>query len=342
MQFELDTLYTFEDRRAQMTSEGKSAVWRLIDAQALKEGEWLALNPAGARERLPQLPYNWDWQWTVNNGAYRGTFPKRAAAFWRKDCGLKCPQSFIAQLGDVARLHTPEFRTYFFRFVAEFDWQDGDYGDEGSCFWGDRSGARSLMQENGFRAVQFVSERGNGYARAWMKQMGAKWILFNAYGLTLTKMAQVLAGFWGVAYKNIRLRNSDNTTGLLYINGGQGVLLGNRSTIAPFNTIDFGMVNVGQCSECGQSLDVNDFMQTVGNTLYCRDCFHERYIVCQSCDEIADREDSVSIENEGYVCESCYNYGDYTSCEFCGSSWHSHRIQEKPDGHYRCEYCRNR
>ncbi|MEO0564448.1 MAG: hypothetical protein AAF125_20255 [Chloroflexota bacterium] len=221
-----------------ISPSGVREIYSLIYQQNLLEGDWKKKNPDyDGNQYLPSLPDEWDWVWVVSDAAdYRGKFPKRVSQYYRKVFNLKTPDRFTEAVGNVARAHSEDATEYIFDFTDAFDWEEGSFGDDGSCFWGGNSHARVMLREGGARAVRFYDDKGRGIARAWVYPIEAEglYIVFNGYGFpgnpTLT-IARALARFMERRYKQVVLTNNGEDEGTLWINGGSGYVLGKASRI---------------------------------------------------------------------------------------------------------------
>ena len=71
------------------------------------------------------------------------------------------------------------------------------------------------------------------------------------------------------------------------------------------------------CAECGAVIDCVGFSNADDEAI-CESCFDERYYVCDCCNEIAARDDLISIDDgRQYVCSTCAELY-YYRCDRCG------------------------
>jgi len=119
-----------------ITSEGEKAIraWVWNESPTLKNDQ----------DFVPVkyfFPEWWSWSWVVekdeSGNKCVGTFPKRFARHAKKAYNWKVEPKQMAELGNLARRHTIETQTVVFDITQNFNWRRGDYGDPGSCFWGD-------------------------------------------------------------------------------------------------------------------------------------------------------------------------------------------------------------
>jgi len=247
LMYKLNKRYKMKAPKGTITATGVREIFRLIYDQNVLEGEWAKLNPdcEGGRY-LHTLPPDWAWVWVVQKSdSYRGKFPKRGAQYYKKVHNLKAPDSFIEEIGNIARAHSEEISVYHFDFVDRFDWQDGDFGDDGSCFWGSNATARDMLHDNGAHAIRFFNKKGRGIARAWVVPLEKEgvYFLFNGYGFpgnpTLT-IAQAFARFTELRYQSVVLTNNGSEDDTLWINGGSGYFIGKATRIQELFHYDFG------------------------------------------------------------------------------------------------------
>ena len=119
-----------------------------------------------------------------------------------------------------------------------------------------------------------------------------------------------------------------------------------------------------KCHEC--EVGIEDVGVNVDGGVYCQECFEEKYIICDGCEQPILKDDSYQGLNGESLCSACYHdrYGDcydcgtticvgdgtyvgedlvcdhcyqnhYFNCEHCGTSYHNDDYGE--DGY--CRYC---
>lgn len=319
---ELYTLFSLTDDQGQITAMGIIEIKRFI-----------------ADSKLPALPYDWTWLWLVERGEYRGTFPKRAAAYWRKVHQLKVADAVISQLGNIARAHTEDGVTYHFEFVNRLDWKRGDFGDPHSCLWGTYANGRQAMQDNGVWAVRFYDVSGKGYARAWFYTVTDWHIVWNGYGLMTHVIARIVARFLKLDYKEIDLSNFGDAGGPVFINNSGGWAIGSRERLADIDEYDFefDVDGLETCYNCGRVLYEDDMYHGPDYEYYCQDCFYRFYQDCYSCGEAFDPSDVTYVESTGeWVCERCLSrwYTDCFECDETIARRNAYPYEGQP-------YCRN-
>ena len=207
-----------------------------------------------------------NWCWKEGEGK---TLPQRISKILNKN-GFQLAKSYLGDLGNSIREAIPMLKEYYIDITQDFNWEDGDFGDQGSCMWEGRSTVRSEMTKDGrFYAFRFFKPQGEssafwnssacysgyiGTGRTWLfKEMvqirinkrihnEEILILFNSYGHALRQQAAILATLTGLASKSISLSNKKMTSGGLYING-RGYIIGPPHIIKTIDHFDFGFDN---------------------------------------------------------------------------------------------------
>jgi hypothetical protein len=341
----LDKRFTISLPLGSISEEGKRLISHYIDTQNLRSDLWQSANPTETRVFLPNLPFDWAWEWVIKGrGEYVGTFPKRASKFYWQVHNLKCPNAFVQELGNLARQHSSDSVTYEFDFVNQFNWISGDFGDKHSCFWGSRDAARQILTDNNALAMRFYKDD-SGIARAWLAQLSDnRFIIFNGYGFqansTLT-IARVLATYLGLSYKRIALENFGKNDGTLWINSGIGYLISTSEQAENISEYDLEFQSqsedLHECYSCGNTIHEDDSYNAPNDEIYCQDCFYETFAYCEHCGEADYREDMSYIDNVGDVCESCVDRR-YTYCNRC-YEYHPNDSVIEVEGDYFCDNC---
>jgi len=338
--FTLYTRYTLTTAQGNISEAGIRDIEIFLRSQKLQESEeWKALNPENTKEWLPYLPNNWQWVWIVERGEYAGTMPKRIAKYYFKEHGLKFPQSQLAALGQLARSHSSETKTYTFELANQIDWQDGDFGDGGSCWWGSYSGSRVMWDANNGLSIRFYDESGDGYARAWVMEIDTElYTVMNGYGLSTLQITRIFAQFTGLTYKQIHLHNSASSS--LWINGSMGYIVGKFEVINEIESHDFDMEgeDAYTCHSCGRLIDENDRFVGADDNDYCEGCYYEIFDSCEHCGSTHYREDLTYVESAEYdVCEWCLEH-NYDLCDKCEEYHRNHQLTHVGEKQY-CADC---
>lgn len=284
-----------------------------------------------------------DWLITDSDVcSYTGTFPKRLAKWFKDYTGLKLDSNVLGKIGDTASKDISRHNNEYcqFDFTDTFNWHAGDYGDDGSCYFGDRSDAKQAIEDRGSLAIRFYNSKNEGYGRAWLvfgRTNGVSHaVLFNAYpdNFKLAKIARILSTITGCLYKEVTFENDGESHGELWINNYKGYAIYPAECEFTASLVDFRIPidEYDVCFHCGNHIytDDGEYGEYDGE-YYCIRCFNRYYRTCESCSEVYSRDDVYSINGEIY-CESCCE-----SCESCGEYFLS---DDLTDGY--CESCHDK
>lgn len=261
-----------------------------------------------------QLPYPVEFclsEWISTEGDYRGKLPNRLGGLYKKVHNIKLTPKQRSEIGNIAKAHLSKAK-YTFDFVDEFDWKAGDFGDKGSCFWGDRSLALTLLKEEGALAMLFYEDYdadcGNG--RAWIYHCSRDmWVLFNAYGLEGRSAAKVLAEYltqstdklWDSADLD-RFGISGDTIGLVYINANPQIIFVSGSE--PPNIVNLDWARYAECDSCCHWILEVDLC-CVDDENMCYTCAQD-YTECDRCGRMFFSHDEEYVLEEKAYCPDCY------------------------------------
>lgn len=269
----------------------------------------------------PTLSEDFDFVWLTN----RGTLPKRVASYYHKQYGIKLNGDLLGDVGAIAKRHSSDGQSYTLDFTNRFDWCSGDYGDGGSCFWGDRSAARTMLESHDALAVRgyktrrvfshyddngerVTVDKESGYARAWLVRLNENlYVVFNGYGETALTFARLLSYYWGATYKKITLLNNGDDSGTLYINGGFGFAIGRPDLCEAIVRHDFGWEDNGdtvECYECGNEVSSEDTVTARISNTRSRTLCYECFFCCDDCGD--NVSNSLRARNcDGNICDRC-------------------------------------
>jgi len=295
------------------------------------------------RARLVELPNNFDRDWTVTNkaSAYKGVFPKRVAQYMLKAHGLKLKADVRTKLGKRAAQHRDDSdRTYRFSYHDAMDWEVGDYGDDGSCFWGCRKDARSVLNDFGMLFIKFYHPDGYGIGRAIIDDRPDKYaVVWNGYGLQTLDAARIISLHAGEqSFLRIDLSQNGNSEGLVYINSGTGYVAGDMRDVRCIKKHDLAFP-VRECYDCYKRLDgragkwhtAEHNQRTV-----CDACYRKDYRVCDDCKDFYRSGAMHDINGKEY-CTACVSkYA--AACHGCGR-FHSKKALKKHCGNEYCDIC---
>ena len=296
---------------------------------------------------LPCLPDWWDYKTQVpGRGEYVGSFCKRVAKYCYQEFKIKLTSNQLGELGSIMSHHTNKNNKYILEYTQDLNWEAGDFGDEGSCFWSCHKSARRTLEEYGAYAIRFydVKNSNRGIARAWICQQKNYYVLFNGYGLETSDIARTMAHHLNLSYRCIQLQNNEEKEGFLWINGskekssyhGSGFVIAAESVVHGISEIDLKLEECQiMCYSCGEPTnECEDYMYD--DQQYCENCFNEEIIWCEECEQYAQRESSI-VSNHGYmICQDCAE--DYSDCYRCGEYYY-HEDMVEVDNNDICPNC---
>jgi len=199
-----------------------------------------------------------------------GSLVKRLKSKMYKDFSIKLSPSILEKLGAYINANIVATKEYALDVTKTFDWEAGDFGDGGSCFWAGRSAIRKDMMADGrFKSLRFfvkdtISKTRKGlnkyhdtYAgigRSWLwttkvQEQVSKtvsvvsdvYVIFNGYGPGTKWQAQFLSAYIGLPMKLVSIKNKGQVSGGLYVNNGEGYIIGEGSVIEQISQLDLGM-----------------------------------------------------------------------------------------------------
>jgi len=217
----------------------------------------------------------------------------------------------------------------------DLNWNSGDYGDRGSCFWSDYITSRWAMDDDPRFYALRLYECGQGVGRAWLCVEEDNLLLFNSYhpehGITL--FGEVLANI--LEDKDLVSEKIDviNLNGGFYINGGSGLSLTHGKSISKQNlNLD---TNLYRCSRCGVKERKPNMVYIAGKP-YCNSCKNDLFPECCDCKEPI-LHDAVRLKSGNRMCRSCRS--KYTPCSGCRQLTLHEEITTIGKNNY-CEKCK--
>jgi hypothetical protein len=254
-----------------------------------------------------------------NENGYCGTLPKRLRKYLASHGHYPTNDQF-GQLGSIIGEHT--HRSMMVDFTDSLDWLDGDFGDDGSCYFsenGCRNWLPEKLMEHGVYAIRSYDRNGGGNGRALIVPWeNDSCVIINAYGHPLASFARIVAQLCGLTYRKVRVRNHGDQCGDFYLNQGVGYVI--ASDVERYNDdgtsiIDFGLQCAKHCCcNCKASLSEDDAIDIDGDT-YCSECCN----YCDDCEEHFVGDTCLVHDSRGrsrQVCESCRD-ADYHQCPCC-------------------------
>lgn len=262
-----------------------------------------------------------------------GKLPRRIQKAYFQKAKVKLTAEQVSEFGNVAQRFLAKANSYFVDFTNKIDWDAGDFGDNGSCFWDDREDAKVIITNASGFAVRLWEQTEKTYrslARCWAIPQDKKLFIFNAYGADLHTFANVLSAMLKMPISRINLQNNDDTHGLLYVNSGRGYAIGTND----LSHWDFKLdVFWETCENCRNTVTNNDF--EYNGYAYCEECYYDLFFPCDKCEDTSSRDDMSEVDGLT-VCESCYN--DANVCEQCDKHTFD-ALTDTEDNHSLCDDC---
>ena len=297
---ELDKKYTLNIDEGLVSNLGKGAI-----------ADYLRDNNLPTTVLLSQ---QWCWNWVVQHGASRGKLPKRLARTLNDRHGIKITSEQTSEIGNIARAHILPSNEYTFDFTDNFNWEAGDFGDPGSCFWGSNYLAKEVLRNHGALAIRLYDALGyTGTSRAWLYQLSNNgWLLFNSYGDTTSKMANLFANFlsnernelW--EYKGIHLEINSEDGGLVFLNSSPQIVFAASMDVPDSIDLDWNLDEYRVC-DCCDGWETVDSLTVYRNDNYCEICLDEYAVRCSECDKLIQSMSEEWTRNGHTVCSNCYD-----------------------------------
>jgi hypothetical protein len=305
--FDENLLYLVRGAAPELTDTGLERVKEYISIACPKQGGQLQLERFMLRSALRNMDEI--RVLTTSKGKwikrFRATLMKDFPVLDRDELRTEWYKDWEARLGSMIGEYCTTSEIYL-RVVDKINWRSGDFGDEGSCFWGDRSNALEILNEspnNG--AIQVwckdsIPDEADSYyrgtGRCWWQYAKRQniLVLWNRYGgtrlATIGESVRQLLGYeFSIIDVGIHGVENDNES-LVYVNGDCCVLT--NSSYSGSYQLTF------------PSKILEGLLEEEAN--YC-ECCDERY-----------RGDGFYVQGSN-ICERCWE--DLAeSCEQCGTS----------------------
>jgi len=281
-----------------------------------------------------------DWNWDINPTTYycnyfgkkkfNGSLAKRIRKFLSLVHDFHLSENQMGELGDIIGQIKNRTEKLICQFVDHFDWEAGDFGDNGSCFWSCHRLAKEILLDNGAQPLLFYDEDMEGFGRAITLNRKNHLIIFNAYGLSLKEIAIIMADYYKCKYEIMQAINNYDDINLVYINHNQAAVLYYDEEDIEYAINDGAIdleVEVGDdytlCSYCEKFYHIDDLTSDGENNMYCEECLEHNVdcFTCEDCNElyIGDHHETCYVvDEEMIICESCFSSGNYYICAACG------------------------
>jgi len=300
----------------------------------------------------------YDW---VNKS---GKFPKRFSSMIYKMTGEKLSVEQLTEIGNLYDRCRYSNKNFYVRLTNNFDWRDGQYGKDGSCWWASYGSSRDTLHEYGGMACLFYPDEtsksdSSGIGRMWIYPQSDDVVAaFNYYGPEQSRHAAAV-----VARLLEQLTNEPwvfgsrgvSSVGGMYVNGDSAFVIYRKNaglTIDSEFCFHFHEVSKGTyfecgetCENCGNSYDEDEMTYVDGRGYYCDDCLSDNFFCCDRCGEYESRDSMYIFEDRDSFCycESCFDHLTSFTCDGCGTSFYydNGTTTEDTNNTY-CENCLER
>jgi hypothetical protein len=307
-----------------------------------------------------------------NSAGYAGKFAKRVKRYFAVEHRVKLDNNLQSTIGELANRHSQivaisngnydpdiisetglqeiktrikdRFELIEYDFTDCIDWNAGDFGDNGSCyFYHDTyKHSKQAITDNDGYAMRFYNGDG-GIARAFIVPYADGAIVFNGKGafntLEISKTLAMLAG-----------HDPDNPLYIGFsVNGAQHSVpyIDDACLVASdhenYIDLSWDIPYTHSCAYCHGDIDTeygDYYTVDYYGTMLCESCYHEHYSYCETCGEDYPIEDIYQVGEYTYVCETC-RADNYSECEHCETWIHNDDINEfnGDDAELLCDDC---
>lgn len=264
----------------------------------------------------------------------RGKLAKRIKRNLKKLYGENIAPEAMSDIGNKANQYTLRDGTYKVEITRDLAGTVGAFGDDESCFQEGHENDHHLfaMDDNSdFYAVRIYRQTGSRLARSWGWDSGDGFVVFNAYGMTLYKIAKITSQALNQDMRQIQF----NFDGWLndrncYAIGGDPKAVTLRAKCNPERYQNNGQQ--GYCTYCDNTIyDDDDFHMADNGGMYCRACWDDNFHRCNHC-HIWHRREHVHLQRvrglhgTQNICPDCLEH--FILCVGCKIRCHSRHITE--------------
>ncbi len=276
------------------------------------------------------LPWNWSWAWNIKKRKEGsrdviGTLPKRISRWAWNSYRCRISKEHVSEIGNVGSTYRSNRSGFGFSFTDTIDWNAGDFGDSGSCFWSCHKSAKDIIIDHGGGAIKFyetsdgVTNWLKGIARVWFLPYGdcGDFMVFNGYGYTTLEISQAVSSCLNYNYESICLSNFNDSNGVLWINNGAAYLIGPSIEMKDYEedreklrSVNLELEDIRyRCRNCNSSSISNDsFTPAHADSTsprsghFCKKCMIRYYAKCKECKTVFARGIEPRV---GFLCCEC-------------------------------------
>lgn len=288
----------------------------------------------------------------------KGKILKRFAKHFKEQNGFALGNEVMGILGDKIQYYlSQDTNDHVMDFTDIFDWNDGDFGKSGSCWWNEYKESLPTFENGGGWAVRFYQNEDDtsGIGRTWIYPANGFLVCFNSYGTSranTSKAIKALFNLHGITlhYTAREVYNSQDNN-IPYINGDTGFILYpepmTESEVESYlnsQGFDLDMEVIEDeretCNNCGTRMDEYEG-NYIHDSLYCDRCTSNLFSFCEKCEEYCDRNDVHEVRDHRfeYVCEYCAKRLGLKMCDECDK--YSEETIQTFEGNDLCEHCQD-
>jgi predicted RNA-binding Zn-ribbon protein involved in translation (DUF1610 family) len=257
---------------------------------------------------------------------YSGAWTTRAAKKYHRLYGEKIDPDVLEDMGNMLGKYKKALEAVF-KITSIFDWKPGDFAerDGQSCWWAGHNYCRvGLAARENAKAILFYKDKEQhdrydgkrGIGRSWLLEYPVKSYIFNAYGVSLSDTAMVLASQFDLQYKKVQIQsdayiNAGNYNNLEREGGKIGlgyVLAKNVKDIAEgeLHSVENFATSLATCQHCREQYSPSD-LRFKDSRILCGYCIEKLYPACESCGERVTKVTSFHYEGTRKVkiCDEC-------------------------------------
>lgn len=292
---------------------------------------------------------------------YAGSLTVRISKLYKHMFGEPVDTNLLSRVGATLGQYKKEV-DLFWTIDRIFHWEPGDFAerDGKSCWWQGNNYCRvGLAARPNARVILFFrdeeqyekNEGKKGIGRSWLVEQEDKGraIIFNAYGVSLSDTADILATKFDMKAKKVRIYsqnaylNAGNLNNINREGGEEGlgyVIAPDVSEYSSSSTLeieDFSSTGA-ECSVCGKKHRPSQ-LHLRGYKILCETCLDKLYPRCAFCGNAEDPNGMKQVFYSGQhrnCCTRCYITYDLGSkehfCEIHGNTfditypaWHTNK-----------------
>jgi len=303
-------------------------------------------------------------KWEIKGSSeWRGKWTTRYEKY-RKEIDRPIQPEILAMIGEKLKAHVNLQSTTCFEIAKYSDWLHGafegrkslDGGTPGKCWWTEEDSIatrKGMIKNHAGYSILFYKDRQHyekyskeqGIGRCWLLEINDGLLIFNAYGISLVQVAQVLKKVFDLpfhrvnvisefAFINAGMRDNEGRGGGRD-GSGRGILLSHASLVSSITLPDMRLMD-SKCFLCHQGT-LKSAERMVEEKIVCKKCI-KTLPTCKKCgNRMIDAGLSVNYLGRAVrICNSCADYAN--DCNFCGKTLHfTHKVWHT--GYSVCDNC---